>query len=65
MKLLELGKALAPSTPPEPETLEQTGLAESIVENIILKILYFRGELYGADLSQAIGLRFSVIQDLV
>src|SRR5579871_1671654 len=51
--------------PPEPESLEQAGLAESTIEHIILKILYFRGELYGADLSQAIGLRFSVIQDLV
>src|ERR1051325_9723681 len=51
--------------PPEPETLEQTGLPESTVENLILKILYFRGELYGQDLSSAIGLKFSVIQDIV
>jgi hypothetical protein len=54
-----------PLAPPEPESLEQTGLAESVVEHLILKILYFRGELYGQDLSDAIGLRFSVIQDLV
>ncbi|HUB31479.1 MAG TPA: hypothetical protein VMA31_00575 [Bryobacteraceae bacterium] len=51
--------------PPEPESLEQTGLAESVVEHLILKILYFRGELYGQDLSNAIGLRFSVIQSIV
>jgi hypothetical protein len=51
--------------PPEPESLEQTGLAESVVEHLIIKILYFRGELYGQDLSNAIGLRFSVIQDIV
>ncbi len=48
-----------------PESLEQTGLAESTVESLILKILYFRGDLYGQDLSTAIGLRFSVIQDIV
>ena len=54
-----------PLAPPEPESLEQTGLAESVVEHLILKILYFRGELYGQDLSNAIGLPFSVIQDLV
>lgn len=54
-----------PLAPPEPESLEQTGLAESVVEHLILKILYFRGELYGQDLSIAIGLKFSVIQDLV
>ena len=52
-------------SPPEPETLEQTGLAESTLEQLILKILYFRGDLYGQDLSNAIGLRYSVIQDIV
>jgi hypothetical protein len=54
-----------PLAPPEPESLEQTGLAESTVEQLILKILYFRGDLYGQDLSNAIGLKFSVIQDLI
>src|SRR5581483_3644723 len=57
--------AVAPLAPPEPESLEQTGLAESIVEQLIVKILYFRGDLYGQDLSNAIGLKFSVIQDVM
>src|SRR5258708_4672500 len=51
--------------PHEPESLESTGLAETIVEHLILNILYFRGDLYGQDLSSAIALRFSVIQDIV
>src|SRR5579863_1805821 len=51
--------------PLEPETIEQTGLPESTIEQLILKILYFRGDLYGQDLSFAIGLKFSVIQDIV
>src|SRR4051794_21625842 len=54
-----------PIAPPEPESLEQTGLAESTVEHLIIKILYFRGDLYGQDLSEAIGLKFSVIQEVV
>jgi hypothetical protein len=54
-----------PIAPPEPESLEQTGLAESTVEHLIVKILYFRGDLYGQDLSTAIGLKFSVIQEIV
>jgi hypothetical protein len=53
------------TAPLEPETLEQTGLAESTVENLILKVLYFRGDMYGQDLSAAIALKFSVIQDIV
>jgi hypothetical protein len=56
---------VAPLAPLEPESLEQTGLAESTVEQLIVKILYFRGDLYGQDLSGAIGLKFSVIQDIV
>ena len=51
--------------PLEPETIEQTGLPESTIETLVLKILYFRGDLYGQELSAAIGLKFSVIQDVV
>jgi hypothetical protein len=51
--------------PKEPETLAETGLPASTVESLILKIIYFRGDLYGQDLSIAIGLKFSVIEDLV
>ena len=50
---------------PEPESIEQTGLAETMLEQLIVKILYFRGDLYGQDLSSAIGLKFSVIGELV
>jgi predicted ATPase with chaperone activity len=52
-------------TPAEPESLEQTGLAATIVEHLIIKILYFRGDLYGQDLCQALALRFSVIQEIL
>jgi hypothetical protein len=54
-----------PILPPEPESLEQTGLSESTVEQLLLKIMYFRGDIYGQDLSAAIGLKFSVIQGLM
>jgi predicted ATPase with chaperone activity len=51
--------------PPEPESLSETDLPESLIEQLILKILYYRGELFGQGLSTAIGLRFSVIQTVV
>src|SRR5476649_2506067 len=53
------------SPPREPDSIEDTGLAESTVERLILNILYSRGDLYGQDLSSAVGLRFSVIQGIV
>lgn len=65
LTMAENSENLAVQPPPEPESIEQTGLAETTLEHLILKILYFRGELYGQDLSNAIGLKFSVIQDLV
>jgi predicted ATPase with chaperone activity len=54
-----------PQFPPEPKSLEDTGLAESTVEHLILNTLYFRGDIFGQDLSTAVGLRFSVIQNVL
>jgi DNA-binding MarR family transcriptional regulator len=54
-----------PPAPVEPESIEETGLSPSIVEQLALKILYFRGDIFGQDLSRIIGLKFSVIQDLL
>jgi len=54
-----------PQLPREPESLDDTDLAESTVEHLILNTLYFRGDIYGQDLSSAIGLRFSVIQHVL
>jgi hypothetical protein len=54
-----------PDAPAEPESLEQTGLGATLLEHLIIKILYFRGELYGQDLCQAMALRFSVIQEVL
>src|SRR5262245_48860987 len=51
--------------PREPETLEQAGLPASTVEQLIFKTLYYRGDLYGQDLSTAIALKFSVIEGIV
>jgi len=56
---------MEPVGPKDPSTLSEAGLAESTIEALILKILYFRGELFGRDLSTAIGLKFSVIESVV
>ena len=47
--------------PAVPQTLEETGLPESLIEQLILKIMYFRGDMYGRDLALALGLQYSVI----
>lgn len=51
--------------PPVPETPEETGLPESTIEQLLLKIMYFRGDIYGRDLACAVGLQYSVIFKIV
>ena len=51
--------------PPVPETLEDTGIPSAVIEQLIFKLLYFRGEMLGRDLSTAMGLKFSLIEDLI
>lgn len=54
-----------PVVPPVPGTIEDTGLSASVLEHLIFKLLYFRGEILGRELATAIGLKFSLIDDLV
>ncbi len=46
-------------------TLEETGIAPSLIEQLILKTLHFRGELIGRELASLLGLRFSLIEPLL
>ena len=50
------------STPPVPQRVEDTGLASAMIEQLIVKLLYSRGEMLGRDLSESLGLKFSVIE---
>lgn len=52
-------------SPPLPETLEDTGLAGSVIEQLILKMLYSRGDVLGRDLSEALGLKFSLVEEFL
>ena len=51
--------------PPVPEGIADTGVPSSLIEQLIIKVLYFRGELLGRDLAQALGLKFSVIEEII
>ena len=52
-------------SPESPNSLQQAGLSESLVEQLLLKNLYFRPEVTGRELSKALGLRFSVIEPVL
>jgi predicted ATPase with chaperone activity len=51
--------------PEPPQRLEETGLAASVIEQLIIKTLYFHGEIIGRDLADLLGLHFSVIAPTV
>jgi hypothetical protein len=51
--------------PPMPESLDDTGIPVSVIEQLILKFLYFRGELLGREMGSLLGLQFSMIDELL
>ncbi len=53
------------AVPPVPETLEDTGLSVSVLQQLILKKMYSRGDMLGRDLSEGLGLKFSLIEAII
>jgi energy-coupling factor transporter ATP-binding protein EcfA2 len=51
--------------PAVPQTLAQTGLPNALIEQLILKFLYFKGELMARDLCGLMGLRFSLVEAMI
>ena len=51
--------------PPPPRSLEEAGVSPSLIEQLILKNLYFRGDVMGRDLGRLLGLQFSVIEPVL
>jgi predicted ATPase with chaperone activity len=51
--------------PPAPETLEDTGLTVSLLQQLILKKMYSRGDMLGRELSEGLGLKFSLIESVI
>ena len=47
--------------PPVPETMEHTGLSSKLIEQLIVKLIYYRGGMVGRELAEELGLQFSVI----
>jgi hypothetical protein len=60
-----VGERLNRVVPPVPDSLEDAGLSASVVDQILIKTLYFRGELIGRELARSVGLSFSLIEELL
>jgi len=55
----------SPFFPPTPQAVEQTGISDGSLEDLILKTLYSGGETIGRELAAALGLKFSLIEPRV
>ena len=51
--------------PPPPTSLHEAGVTPSLAEQLVLKNLYFRGEVGGRELARVLGFQFSVIESVV
>ena len=61
----QLEAAAEAIVPPVPETVEHTGIPQGMIEQLILKALYYKGEVIGRELASDLGLQFSVIEGLM
>ena len=52
-------------TPPVPESIQELGIPPAIIEQLVLKYLYFRGELMGREIGSLLGVQFSLIDELL
>ncbi len=51
--------------PRPPRSLEEAGVPAGLIEQLVLKNLYFRGEITGRQLGRILGLQFSVIETVI
>lgn len=51
--------------PPIPQNIEATGLPSSLIEQLILKLLYYKGDTLARDLCRAVGLIFPAIEEII
>ena len=51
--------------PPEPQTIEQTGLTLGFLADLALKTLYLRGQMSMADIASALGLSITGVTDKI
>jgi predicted ATPase with chaperone activity len=52
-------------SPPAPKSLAETGLPNSLIEQLLLKVLYVRGETRASDLARAVGLTYTLIEEII
>ncbi|MEO7653846.1 MAG: hypothetical protein ABIZ80_25600, partial [Bryobacteraceae bacterium] len=55
----------APFWPSVPESIDDTGISATLIEQLILRKLYFHGQVAGHELSRSLGFKFSLIEGMI
>lgn len=58
-------RTAAPTAPPPPASLEETGLSEEFVAGLVLKALYLRGSALGFELADLLALPLSLLDEVL
>jgi hypothetical protein len=59
------GRQVERFIPPVPDSLAEIGLPGSLIEQLILKFLYFRGDMMSGDICRAMGVPFNCVDDIL
>ncbi|MEJ2547894.1 MAG: ATP-binding protein [Gemmatimonadota bacterium] len=62
---LDFDDAFEQAAPPVPITLEDTGLSDSLVEDLLLKMMYDRGAMAGQKLRDELKLPFAILDEVL
>ena len=65
MSIAVAEKSIGVAHPSAPSSLAETGLTQDLVMQLLLKTLFFAGELSGTELAARLGLSFSVIESIL
>jgi hypothetical protein len=57
--------AVASLHPPTPRTLDEAGLSQDFVTQLLLKVMHFSSDITGLDLARRVGLEFSAIEPVL
>ena len=58
-----MNETAVPFFPPEPKSLDETGLGLGFLSDLVIKVLYFQGYITGAEIADRVRLPFSGIVD--
>ena len=65
LEIIDSELSKTPAGPPAPSSMEETGLSEGLISDLLLKTLYQHGARTGEELAQLVALPYGILDDLL